>query len=47
MRLRTKLTLMQVVTVVVAIIALCVLFIQQISSYAEVEMEAYRQEKLG
>ena len=46
MLLRTRLTLMQVVTVVLAIIALCWVFIQQISGYAETEMEAYRREKL-
>ncbi len=40
-------TLMQVVTVLVAIIALCWVFVQQISSYAETEMENYRQEALG
>lgn len=47
MRLRTKLTLMQVVTVVVAIAALCWVFIDRISGYAEVEMADYRQEKMA
>ena len=46
MRLRTRMTLMQVVSVVVAIAVLCWVFIYQVSSYAEEEMEAYRQEKL-
>lgn len=47
MRLRTRMTLMQVVTVIVAIIALCWVFVQQISSYAEAEMETFRQETLA
>ncbi len=47
MRLRTKMTLMQVATVVAAIIALCWVFVQQITSYAESEMEAFRQETLA
>ncbi|BDQ34790.1 methyl-accepting chemotaxis protein [Pseudodesulfovibrio portus] len=47
MRLRMKMTLMQVATVVLAIGALCWVFIQQVSGYAETEMEAYRQEKLS
>ena len=46
MLLRTRLTLMQVVTVVLAIVALCWVFIQQVSDYAETEMGAYRLEKL-
>lgn len=44
MRLRTKMTLMQVVTVITAIIALCWVFIQQINSYAETEMETFRHD---
>ena len=47
MRLRTKLTLMQVVMVVVAIMVLCLIFVQQITGYAETEMAEYRQEMLG
>ncbi|MGL1862902.1 MAG: methyl-accepting chemotaxis protein [Pseudodesulfovibrio sp.] len=47
MRLRTKMTLMQVVTVIVAIVALCWIFVQQITSYAETEMETFRQETLA
>lgn len=46
MRLRTKMTLMQIMTVVAAIIALCWVFIQQINSYATTEMETFRQETL-
>lgn len=46
MRLRTKLTLMQVLTVVAAITALCWVFVVQITSYAETEMETFRQETL-
>eukprot|EP00831_Metopus_contortus_P079661 TRINITY_DN7977_c0_g1_i4.p3 TRINITY_DN7977_c0_g1~~TRINITY_DN7977_c0_g1_i4.p3 ORF type:complete len:212 (-),score=36.57 TRINITY_DN7977_c0_g1_i4:170-805(-) len=47
MRLRTRMTLMQVATVVVAIMALCWLFIQQITSYAEAEMATFREEKMA
>ncbi|RWU04552.1 methyl-accepting chemotaxis protein [Pseudodesulfovibrio sp. S3] len=37
---------MQVATVVAAIMVLCWLFIQQITSYAESEMETFRKEKM-
>jgi len=46
MRLRTRMTLMQVGTVLVAILALCWVFVQQLSSYAGTEMANYRQETL-
>lgn len=38
---------MQVVTVVAAIVALCWVFVVQITSYARTEMETYRQETLA
>ncbi len=46
MRLRTKMTLLQIVTVIAAIIALCWVFIQQINSYGEAEMETFRHDIL-
>ena len=47
MRLRTRMTLMQVVTVVAAIVALCWVFVMQIRQYARTEMETYRRETLA
>lgn len=47
MRLRTRMTLMQVATVLVAIVALCWVFVAQITQYARTEMESYRQEALA
>lgn len=44
MRLRTKMTLMQVVVVLAAIISLSLIFVQQITNYAETEMIRYRTE---
>ncbi len=46
MRLKTRMTLMQVATVVAAIVALCWVFVQQISRYGETEMEKFRTEML-
>ena len=47
MKLRTRMTLMQIATVTAAIMVLCWLFIQQISSYAETEMATFRKEKMA
>ena len=47
MRLRTRMTLMQVITVVAAIVALCWVFVMQITRYARTEMETYRRETLA
>lgn len=46
MRLRTRLTLMQVAMVLAAIVSLCLIFVQQITGYAETEMNRYRQEMM-
>ncbi len=46
MRLKTRMTLMQVATVIAAIVALCWVFVQQISRYGETEMEKFRTEML-
>ena len=47
MRLRTRMTLMQVVSVVVAIAVLCWVFIYQVSNYAEKEMGSLPPGKAG
>ncbi|MEF2230860.1 MAG: methyl-accepting chemotaxis protein [Pseudodesulfovibrio sp.] len=46
MRLRTRMTLMQMATVLLAIAALCWVFVMQINGYARTEMENYRSETL-
>ena len=46
MRLRTRMTLMQIATVVITIPVLCWVFVQQITGYAGREIEVFRQETL-
>jgi methyl-accepting chemotaxis protein len=46
MRLRTKMTLTQVLSAVVVVATLCWVFVQQITTYAESEMESFRRETL-
>ena len=47
MKLRTRLTLFQVVTVAVTIVLLCFVFIEQITSYADQEAASYREEAMN
>ncbi|WP_285907730.1 methyl-accepting chemotaxis protein [Pseudodesulfovibrio pelocollis] len=47
MRLSTRMTLMQVVTVTAAIVALCWVFINQMTGYAESEMENFRRQAIA
>ncbi|WP_147818727.1 methyl-accepting chemotaxis protein [Salidesulfovibrio onnuriiensis] len=47
MKLRTRLTLFQVVTIAVTIAVLCFVFIHQITSYADQEADSYRTEAMN
>ncbi|MFW5488663.1 MAG: methyl-accepting chemotaxis protein [Desulfovibrio sp.] len=47
MRLRTKMTLMQIISTVVAIGTLSWIFVYQITEYAEVEMQTFRSDTLA
>jgi len=47
MRLSTRMTLMQVATVTAAIVALCWVFVSQMTGYAENEMENFRRQALA
>lgn len=46
MKLRTRLTLFQIITIAVTIAILCFVFIQQITSYARQESVSYRNEAM-
>ncbi|WP_286181897.1 cache domain-containing protein [Desulfovibrio sp. Huiquan2017] len=46
MRLKTRMTLMQVATVLVVIIVLCLLFIREMTGYAEEQMVDFRREQM-
>ncbi len=47
MRLQTRMTLFQVVTIAVTIVVLCVVFVMDIRSYSAHELESYRNEAMA